>query len=144
MTPHQIRLVQESYATAATLGADKVAQLFYARLFEIEPTLRPLFKDDMTEQRQKLMQMLTAAVQGLHNFNALRPALASLGERHRGYGVKPKHYDMVGAALLHTLATGLGDAFNPEVKEAWTICYGLVAREMLSSQPVHAGGTPSS
>jgi hemoglobin-like flavoprotein len=133
MTPDHIKLVQNSYETAATHGVDAVARLFYTRLFELDPALRPLFKDDISEQRQKLMQMLTIAVRGLPNLDSLRPALAALGERHRGYGVTPKDYGTVGAALLDTLEAGLGEAFTADVREAWTACYRSLSREMLGA-----------
>jgi hemoglobin-like flavoprotein len=129
MTPHQIELVQTSYTAVEGLG-DKAGQLFYAKLFTLDPALRPLFKGDMAQQARKLMQMITVAVRGLHDVDKLKPALAALGARHGGYGVLPAHYGTVGAALLDTLATGLGDAFTPEVKQAWTECYGLLATAM--------------
>jgi nitric oxide dioxygenase len=129
VTPRQIELVQTSYTAVEGLG-DKAGLLFYARLFEIDPALRGLFKGDMDAQARKLMQMITVAVRGLNDVATLQPALAALGARHRGYGVLPAHYDTVAAALLDTLAAGLGDAFTPEVKQAWTDCYGLLATTM--------------
>ncbi len=129
MTPRQIELVQTSYTAVEALG-DKAGLLFYARLFEIDPALRGLFKGDMDAQARKLMQMITVAVRGLNDVAKLQPALAALGARHRGYGVLLAHYDTVAAALLDTLAAGLGDAFTPEVKQAWTDCYGLLATTM--------------
>jgi hemoglobin-like flavoprotein len=53
-----------------------------------------------------------------------------LGERHVQYGVQPHHYDIVGAALLWTLAQGLGKHFTSEVEEAWTAAYTLLANTM--------------
>ena len=79
-----------------------------------------MFKGDMTEQRRKLMQMLTAAVKGLPRLDRLVPVVEDLGRRHVGYGVRDEHYDTVGAALIWTLEKGLGSAFTPDVKDAWT------------------------
>jgi nitric oxide dioxygenase len=129
MTPQQIVLVQTSYTAVQGLG-DQAGQLFYARLFELDPSLRGLFKGDIDAQARKLMQMITVAVRGLNDVAKLQPALVALGARHRGYGVQAAHYDTVAAALLDTLALGLGDAFTPEVKQAWTDCYVLLATTM--------------
>jgi hemoglobin-like flavoprotein len=129
MTPHQIALVQTSYAAVEGLG-DQAGLFFYARLFDRDPSLRPLFKGDMDRQARKLMQMITVAVRGLNNVDALKPALLALGSRHIGYGVLPAHYDTVGAALLDALSLGLGDGFTPEVKQAWTDFYSLLATTM--------------
>ncbi len=129
LTPAQKTLVQESFATIAPI-ADDAAVLFYRRLFEIDPSLEPMFKGDMAEQRRKLMQMLAMAVKGLDRLDQLVPAVQELGRRHVGYGVIDEHYNTVGAALLWTLETGLGAAFTPEVKDAWATVYGILASTM--------------
>jgi hemoglobin-like flavoprotein len=84
----------------------------------------------MTEQRKKLMHMLTLAVKGLNRLEQLVPVVEDLGRRHVGYGVEDRHYETVGEALLWTLEKGLGPAFTPETKEAWVTVYGLLATTM--------------
>jgi hemoglobin-like flavoprotein len=140
LTPDQKTLVQHSFAKIAP-AADEAALLFYRRLFEIDPLLRPLFPEDMTEQRQKLMQMLTAAVKGLDRLDRLVPVVQSLGRRHAGYGVIDAHYDTVGAALLWTLEQGLGAAFGAETRNAWSTVYDLLATTMKDAArepPIHS------
>ena len=129
VTNTQKVLVQQSFAAVVPI-ADDAAVLFYRRLFELDPTLERMFKGDMTEQRRKLMQMLTAAVKGLDRLDQLVPVVEELGRRHVAYRVEDAHYHTVGAALLWTLEKGLGDAFTPEVKEAWVEVYGLLAGTM--------------
>jgi len=87
----------------------------------------------MADQKKKLMTMITAAVAGLNDLNALVPVVQALGRRHRAYRVEARHYPIVGQALLDTLATGLGPAFTPEVKDAWTVVYGVLADTMISA-----------
>jgi nitric oxide dioxygenase len=129
MTPRQIALVQESFAKVVPI-ADTAAGLFYGKLFELEPSLRPLFKGDLKAQGRKLMQLIGAAVAGLRDLGSLVPAVQALGKRHAGYGVQTAHYATVGAALLWTLGQGLGEDFTPEVKDAWAITYGVLAKTM--------------
>jgi len=129
LTVTQKRLVQESFATIAPI-ADDAAVLFYRRLFELDPSLRPMFRGDMAEQRKKLMHMLTAAVKGLDRLDQLVPVVQDLGRRHVRYGVTDGHYETVGAALLWTLEIGLGKAFTPDTKDAWVTVYGLLATTM--------------
>src|SRR5215212_1477586 len=129
VTPLQKSLVQTTFASIVPI-ADDAAALFYRRLFELDPSLRAMFRGDMTEQRRKLMQMLTAAVKGLDRLEQLVPVVQDLGRRHAGYGVADRHYDTVGAALLWTLEKGLGDAFTPDAKAAWAAVYGLLATTM--------------
>ena len=126
MTPEQKRLVQTSFAKVAPI-ADAAAAMFYARLFEIDPALKPLFTTDITEQGRKLMRMLGTAVNGLDRLDALVPVVQQLGVRHKQYGVMDEHYDTVAAALLWTLERGLGPDFTPDVKEAWVAVYTVLA-----------------
>ncbi len=131
MTPHQIRLVQESFAEVEPIAAT-AASIFYARLFEIAPEVEPLFSGDMEAQGHSLMTTLAVVVKGLDDLDSLLPVAANLADRHVGYGVVPEHYPIVGAALLDTLATGLGDAFDAETKEAWATAYGTLSGAMVS------------
>lgn len=129
MTPQQIVLVRMSFAAVRPI-ADSAAALFYGRLFKLDPSLRLLFKTDLHAQGQLLMRMIGLAVDSLDRLDALAPTLASLGRRHAGYGVRDRHYDTVGAALLWTLEQGLGTDFTPETREAWISAYALLARTM--------------
>lgn len=129
MTPKQIELVQGTWRMVAPIS-DTAAELFYSQLFTVDPALKPLFKGDMKAQGRKLMTMITTAVNGLTRLDAIVPAVQDLGRRHAGYGVKEKDYDTVGGALLWTLGQGLGEAFTPEVKEAWATAYGVLAKTM--------------
>ena len=131
MTPTQIRLVQESFSKVAPIS-EQAAVIFYGRLFEVAPSVRALFPDDMSEQRKKLMATLAVVVNGLTDLPAVLPAASALAKRHVGYGAKPEHYPVVGGALLWTLEKGLGEAWTPELAEAWTAAYGLLSGYMIS------------
>ena len=130
MTPEQVKLVQDTFELVKPIS-DAAAEMFYAKLFELDPELKPLFQaSDMKTQGNKLMTMIGTAVAGLSNLESIVSAVEDLGKRHVGYGVLDSHYDTVGAALLWTLEQGLGDAFTPEVKEAWATVYGILANTM--------------
>jgi len=129
MTPRQVKLVQDSFQKVVPIAAT-AADIFYDRLFEIAPQVRPLFPADMADQKEKLMKTLGVAVQNLHQVETILPVVQELGVKHVAYGVKDEHYDIVAAALLHTLEKGLGKAWTPELKDAWTETYLTVAGVM--------------
>lgn len=129
MTPKQVEVVQGTWKKVLPI-ADTAAELFYGKLFSLDPALKPLFKGDMKAQGRKLMQMIGIAVNGLSNLASIVPAVQDLGRRHVRYGVKDAHYDTVGAALLWTLEQGLGELYNEDVKAAWASAYGLLASTM--------------
>jgi hemoglobin-like flavoprotein len=131
MTPEQVQLVQESFSKVAPI-ADQAAVLFYDRLFEVAPQVKAMFPEDMTEQRKKLMTTLAVVVNGLSNLESVLPAASALATRHVAYGAKAEHYPVVGAALLWTLEKGLGDAWTPEIADAWTAAYGTLSGYMIS------------
>ena len=80
------------------------------RLFDLDPSLREMFPEDMTEQRKKLMMSIKIAVAGLSVIDKIVPALQSLGRRHLTYDVEEVHYEIVGQALIWTLERGLDEA----------------------------------
>jgi len=129
MTPYQINLVQESFMLVEPI-AEQAAGLFYDRLFTLDPSLRPMFRHDMTDQGKKLMTTLAVAVNGLKRPEKIIPTVQHLGRKHAQYGVVPEHYAIVGEALLWTLDKGLGDAFTIETEEAWAAAFTLLATVM--------------
>jgi hemoglobin-like flavoprotein len=130
MTPDQVKLVQQSFAQVAPI-ADTAAGIFYDRLFETAPTVKPLFHGDMAEQRRKLMATLAVVVNGLGDIEAVLPTASALAKRHVDYGVKPEHYDSVGAALLWTLERGLGGSWTSELAAAWSAAYATLSGFMI-------------
>jgi nitric oxide dioxygenase len=131
MTPDQVKFVQQSFAKVVPIS-DQAAVIFYDRLFEIAPAVKPMFTGDMAVQRGKLMTMLGAVVRGLSNIESILPAASALAIRHVSYGAKAEHYPVVGAALLWTLEKGLGDRWTPEVADAWTAAYTTLSGYMIS------------
>ncbi len=133
MTDHNLSIVRSTWAKVLPI-AEQAADLFYGRLFEIAPDVKPMFAEtDMTAQKGKLLTALNLAVQNADNPDALIPLLEDMGRRHVGYGVKDEHYDAVGAALLWTLEQGLGADFTEEARAAWSGVYGLVSDTMRSA-----------
>lgn len=132
MTPEQIQLVQTSWSKVTPI-AEQAAILFYTRLFQLDPNLKVLFKGDMQTQGRRLMAMIDMAVVNLHQLDQVIPEIRASGVRHVGYGVKPEHYQTVGAALLWMLEQGLKEDFTPEVKTAWISVYGALSSTMIAA-----------
>lgn len=132
MTPEQIDKVQASFAKVVPIS-DDAGRIFYGRLFNVAPEVRPLFQGDLDEQARKLMMMLGTVVNGLKNLDAIIPAAKALAVRHVAYGVEPAHYAPVGEALLWTLEQGLGDDFDAETRDAWTAAYTTLSGVMIEA-----------
>ncbi len=132
MDEKKITLVEHSFEKVAPI-ADTAAELFYARLFELDPSLKSLFKSDLKAQGKKLMASITMVVKGLRKPETIIGPVQKLGLRHLDYGVKKEHYDTVGQALLDTLEKGLGDDFTPDVRHAWEEAYSLLANIMIDA-----------
>jgi hemoglobin-like flavoprotein len=129
MTPEQIQLVQKSWRAVLPIG-DTAAELFYGKLFSLDLAVRGLFKNDMVEQGRNLTAMISVAVGMLHKPERILLAVRQLGERHAGYGVERRHYELVGTSLIWMLDKCLGEAFTPEVKAAWWGSYAFLAEAM--------------
>lgn len=129
MNPQIVQMVQQSWAKVLPI-APQAAALFYNNLFTLDPSLKPMFTGDMQAQGARLMSMIGAAVGKLEDLDTLVPILQGLGRRHDGYGVRPAHYDTVGAALLQTLEQALSDDFTPPVRAAWAHVYAVMTSVM--------------
>jgi hemoglobin-like flavoprotein len=132
LTAQEISTVQADWDRVLPI-ATTAATLFYGRLFELDPSLKALFKSDLDEQKKKLMQVIGVAVRSLNDLPALVPTVQALGKRHTGYGVLPAHYDTVGAALLWTLKQGLGEGFDASHEAAWGKVYGVLSQTMIAA-----------
>jgi hemoglobin-like flavoprotein len=136
MNHEQKLLVQTSFR--GLLGiSDLVADLFYRRLFLLDPSLKQMFKGDIQQQGEKLISVLRVCVLGLDNVEQLIPTVEALGKRHVGYGVKDEDYDTVATALLWAMQQGLGDSFTPAVSAAWVEVYTLLAGVMKAAAAEH-------
>ena len=132
MTPQQITLVKDSFALVLPI-ADDAAELFYKKLFELNPDYKSLFKGDMVEQGKRLMKMIATAVNSLDRLDEVVPAIQNLGKRHVEYGIKKEDYAVVGEALIWTLGKGLGDKFTDDVKDAWIDVYTILSDTMINA-----------
>ena len=112
---------------------EQTAELFYRKLFLIEPEVKPLFTDDTKAQGDQLVTSINLVVNSLNSLENLVPALQDMGRRYVNNGVKAEHYEAVGETFLWTLEQGLGNDFTDEVKEAWTTAYGIIASTMIDA-----------
>jgi nitric oxide dioxygenase len=133
MTTQQIQHVKSTWAMVATLDAEMVGGLFYNRLFEIAPQIRPMFRAPMPEQSKKLLAMIGYVINKLDKLDEIIDEVAKLAQRHVQYGVEAGHYAIVAEALLWTLEKGLGEHWTEEVKEAWVLCYTILSEAMIAA-----------
>ncbi len=136
MTQRQIELVKSTWSSVAAMDHVIVGGLFYGRLFEIAPQLRPMFHNPIPEQSKKLLAMINYVIAKLDKLEDIVDEVAKLGRKHIQYGVQAGHYAIVGGALLWTLEKGLGENWNEEVKDAWTECYNILSGAMIAATEV--------
>jgi hemoglobin-like flavoprotein len=133
MTTHQINLIKSSWRVVTTIDPVTVGGLFYNRLFEIAPAVKPMFNQSISEQSKKLLATLGFVISKLDKLEDIIEEVVKLARRHVPYGVKPAHYAVVGDALLWTLEKGLGENWNEELKQAWTDCYAILSTAMINA-----------
>ena len=133
LTPGQIQLVKQTWIIFRSMDPAMVGDVFYSKLFVENPSLRRMFPKQMDDQYRKLINMLSIIVARLDHLDELTADIGAMAQRHIEYGVKPEHYRLVGSALLWTLEHGLGKDWNDDVKEAWGICYNLLADTMINA-----------
>src|SRR5215510_15196589 len=121
-----VQTLEESFDLVAPQG-DELMRRFYDRLFEVAPSVQPLFADvDMDRQRQALLDMLLVLRESLRDLDDIVPDLEDLGARHVDYGAQSAHYPVVGEVLIGSMADIAGEAWKPEYTAAWQEAYGAV------------------
>jgi hemoglobin-like flavoprotein len=133
MDAKQVQLVQRTFEQRVRPIAQEAGEMMYLRLFEMEPSLKPLFKGDIKRQGEMLMKAIGLAIQSLDEPEKVKAETKELGLRHYGYGVQPGYYNIFGAALMWALEQVIGPDFTPEVKEAWGEAYAILAQSMRES-----------
>ena len=128
MTPAQVKQVQQSWAIVSSYN--QTGDRIYDRLVDIHPEVIPLFDGDMQEQGQKLVMMISMAVDGLDNLDELKPKIMESGYQHAKLGVSEDDYDKVAEALRWTLAYIHRNEFTEELQDAWSAAYGEIASIM--------------
>jgi nitric oxide dioxygenase len=131
LTADERRLVRDSFEFVRTM-AEPIGLLFYGKLFELAPAVRPMFHNDLELQVRKLMGMLSSVVESLDDFESIRPKLEELGRKHASYGVRPEQYETLTRALLWTLGEALGADFDQRTSEAWKNALGAISETMKS------------
>lgn len=132
MTQEQINQVKWSWGQVAQLEPVVVGGLFYNRLFEIAPDVKPMFRSAIPEQSKKLMAMIGYVINKLDSLDEIQDEVGKLAKRHIQYGVKEEHYAVVGSALLWTLEKGLDRLWTDDLKNAWIRCYTILSSAMMS------------
>ncbi len=127
-----VERIRASWALAAA-DAETTARVFYAKLFRLDPSTKPLFVGDLTLQGRKLTQTLTFIVDNLEDTDLLFPAAIDLAQRHVAYGVQEDQYASVGVALIDTFKQLLGSAFSAEDEQAWQTTYQGLSDAMIQA-----------
>jgi nitric oxide dioxygenase len=130
LTTAQIGLIRDSFHRLEP-DVETASDLLYARLFEIAPELRAMFRSDMAGQGMQFMSTLGVIVQHLDDPEALRPHLEHLAQGHAAFGVKPEHFRPMGQALIWAMRETLGEKFSEAAAVAWEAAYELLAGEMV-------------
>lgn len=141
LTSTEKHLVVSTYRLVVPVS-ETVADLFYRRLFQERPQYRGLFSEDMTKQKRKFMMMIAFITNSLNWTEEqwkeevaveedLFLVVLALGRRHHLlYKIPDDAYEPVEGALLWALEQGLGAAFTPELRRAWTKLYRVLATSM--------------
>ena len=132
LTKNETALVQKSWRLINKMDPAAIGDVFYSKLFFDNPELRKMFPQNMWGQYQKFFDMLNTIIERLDKLDELKGDIVAMAKRHKGYGVNPYHYNLVGIALLWTLHKSLGNDWNDEVRSAWVNCYSILSGTMIT------------
>jgi hemoglobin-like flavoprotein len=120
----------------------RLAEAFYAHLFEMAPQLRVMFAPDLTGQMQKMSDTLLSAVAQLDTADTteLEAALRRLGADHSTrFRVEPEHYHYVGHALTRAVRDVSGPGYSGSLSSAWiAVCQWVATHMTAGAQAVES------
>lgn len=119
LTSHQLEDLRTSLKMLAPRG-EQLATAFFARLFKAHPPLRVLFPTDTMRRNQDLLSALGSLTKNANRLNALEHLLMEFGARNQHSGILPHHYGMARDAMLDAMHETAGDAWTPELEQAWS------------------------
>jgi hemoglobin-like flavoprotein len=132
--PLDTALVARLRATYERVRArdQRLAEIFYRKLFAAAPQIRPLFRSDPKAQAQKLMSALDAVVRNLEHPAENAAMLAEMGRRHAQYGAKPEHYHLVIDLLVESMNELLGAELDRAASDEWRLALRLISNQMIA------------
>ena len=132
MNIEQVQLIRDSLTQVRPI-ADRIAESFYAHMFEIAPHLQRLFTGNMKTQGAMLMTSLELAVSSMDNMESILPSVQALGERHISYGVKKEYYRYAKESFLWSLEKHLKNEFTPTLRNAWSESFDTLIEMMIKA-----------
>lgn len=107
--------------------------VFYDRLFDVHPEVKPLFQNDIIKQGHKLVEMISLCINLMDKSdNAVVVILTALVKRHHGLGVTAGQYNFVVETILYALETTLGDeCMNQRARKSWLIILSRMLAVMI-------------
>jgi hemoglobin-like flavoprotein len=135
MTTASIHRIRGSFEQLSARMSQVTADV-YARVFELLPHARAMFKTDMAIQQHHFAAALALIVRNLSMLDSLGEALGELGADHARIGVRPEHYPPMCDAVLFAIARSLEDQWTEQLAADWRALLDFVASQMLAgSQP---------
>ncbi len=138
-----IERLESSFNLVAPRGEELITR-FYALLFSRNPEVRPMFPEQMDDQKGKLLASLVLVVQNLRTPEKLMEPLHAMGARHAGYGTLEAHYPVVRDTLVEVMAEIAGEAWSDQLEADWKGAVDLVSSIMLEgtaqARPADANG----
>lgn len=129
LTAEQKRLIRLSFLRVEQ-ALDLVAQLFFLKLFRLDPSLRKKFSGPVEMQARKFAAGAKLAMISLGHEDGLAPTLKLLGARHRQLGIRARHYRTMSRALVWTMERSLDKDFDRDTKDAWNTMLSYFTRVM--------------
>ena len=106
--------------------SDIAAELFFSRLFGIDPGLRRQFEGDLLGRRRAFEWMIGAAVKGMPNLRPLIQALEAMAAPRSAESSVNRDCETLSDAFVSSLGKTLGPRFTVEMRKGWLAVFELL------------------
>lgn len=116
---------------------EQITSAMYDNMIKAHPDMSNIFSHTSQitgRQPRALARAVLAYAAYIDDLPKLTHAIERIAQKHVSLFIQPEQYDIVGTHLIGAIGQVLGDAATPEIVDAWTAAYGILAQVFIGRE----------
>lgn len=129
ISPSQLAIIKATVPVLQAHG-ETITTVMYRNMIKAHPNMNNIFSHTSQitgAQPRALARAVLAYAMYIDDLPKLSHAVERIAQKHVSLFIQPEQYDIVATHLIGAIGEVLGDAATPEIVDAWTAAYGVLA-----------------